>query len=331
MKFLLKFFPKLLILVLLTSCSYHPNCSNFNSDGAGWMGKLPNDTALTSLVIPGTHDSMALYDFALAKTAAAQEMSFYNQMLNGVRFFDLRLSRDPDGSLQIYHGIKRMYITFSDIVEMARSFLDANPSEFLIFMIKEEVFNIWGKGKGATIVDEIEKIIGENEDYFYLRTSILEDDDPFAIGNKSISIDKLRGKILILRNYVDSEEYDLTHGCYIRGARWWWFSREGGSSSISHYDSGPAGIDEKWEELSDYIDDRSTKPDINVLYLHSVAAYYDLYKGLPDIDRVCRVINPKLLEKLTTERESLRKKPLGIFMCDKVYPELIKAMYDLNF
>uniref|UniRef100_A0A8C5LRF7 Phosphatidylinositol specific phospholipase C X domain containing 3 n=1 Tax=Leptobrachium leishanense TaxID=445787 RepID=A0A8C5LRF7_9ANUR len=104
---------------------------------ADWMASLPNRihrVPLTSLAIPGSHDSFSFHidesspvgpeqpetvqNFVsvfgtvakklMRKWLATQTMNFTNQMEAGVRYFDLRIStkpRDPDNELYFAHGL----------------------------------------------------------------------------------------------------------------------------------------------------------------------------------------------------------------------------------
>ncbi|KAE8636414.1 hypothetical protein XENTR_v10002982 [Xenopus tropicalis] len=104
---------------------------------AEWMASLPeriHRVPLTSLAIPGSHDSFSFYideaspvgpeqpetvqNFVsvfgtvakklMRKWLATQTMNFTNQLEAGIRYFDLRIStkpRDPDNELYFAHGL----------------------------------------------------------------------------------------------------------------------------------------------------------------------------------------------------------------------------------
>ncbi|XDV40860.1 hypothetical protein PO909_009859, partial [Leuciscus waleckii] len=55
----------------------------------GWMETLDNETLISTLTIPGSHDAMALYGGPLAK---CQAWSLEDQLKAGIRYFDLRVS-----------------------------------------------------------------------------------------------------------------------------------------------------------------------------------------------------------------------------------------------
>lgn len=66
-----------------------------------WMGAVSDDTWLSGMTVPGTHDSCARSNVPFVRT---QYLSIMQQLALGIRFFDLRLRRHDDGKLYCYHG-----------------------------------------------------------------------------------------------------------------------------------------------------------------------------------------------------------------------------------
>lgn len=67
-----------------------------------WMGRIPDDSPLNLLSIPGTHDSCARSKLIYVQT---QTQSVTEQLSAGVRALDLRLRRQrSSGQLFCYHG-----------------------------------------------------------------------------------------------------------------------------------------------------------------------------------------------------------------------------------
>ena len=312
----------LYLLFFILSCQWNPNQDIVDVDSSTWMNKLDDRVTLTSLAIPGSHDTCAIYDFLIATTSAAQDIPLYEQLDRGVRFLDIRISKQKDGTLGIYHGIKYMYIDFEDVVNICIDFLKNNPSEFILMMVKEEVFRSSGSGKSFT--DDLYKIISENASY-WANPKEWEEHKSYPYPN---DISYLRGKILLFRDYTESSLGTTPSINIYNGNRYYW-ERKGDSAAV------PSGniktIEDKWQQVNDYIDNRSIKNDDGKLYLHSVAAYNSLTFELPNIDNVAKSINPRLIKKLKEENLLLTKKPLGILMCDKVNPSLITSIYSLNF
>lgn len=109
--------------------------ANWYSD-QDWMGKLRNDTRLSQLSIPGTHDSAAQGGGILAQ---AQGMGLLDQLIAGIRMWDIRLA-GPSGSgdcskqltLYTYHGSTCQEDTVEDVVNAAVVFLDKHPTETVL-------------------------------------------------------------------------------------------------------------------------------------------------------------------------------------------------------
>src|SRR5262249_15896558 len=69
----------------------------------GWMGWLANNAPLSTLTLPGTHDSGA--SRAGGDPTLTQSMTLSAQLMAGIRAWDIRLDKAPDGKLRIAHGI----------------------------------------------------------------------------------------------------------------------------------------------------------------------------------------------------------------------------------
>lgn len=110
-----------------------------------WMKGLDDDVHITELSIPGTHDSGAdrahcLQDSGcseLVHFASTQTYPIKDQLQMGVRFFDVRLAYEH-GDLRFHHGDFYLHQNLADAIEAARDFMAQNPSEFVIFLIKQE-------------------------------------------------------------------------------------------------------------------------------------------------------------------------------------------------
>ena len=113
-----------------------------------WMREMPDNTKLFSLLLPGSHDSgtytlgrkldipFARIVYAVAQT---QSISIHEQLLHGVRALDIRLYNDVGrDDLYVYHGIVSCDITFSDVMYDVRYFLEKNPYETVVMVIKDE-------------------------------------------------------------------------------------------------------------------------------------------------------------------------------------------------
>ncbi|RMZ88561.1 hypothetical protein DV736_g4214, partial [Chaetothyriales sp. CBS 134916] len=120
-------------------------------DLAKWQAKIPNDTPLGALSIPGTHNSPTC--FTAPPSVRCQAVSPVEQLQKGVRFFDLRLQApepyDPKSDrLLLVHSVFPISLLapkyFRDLYNEILKFLSDNPSETLIVSLKRE-----GTGNGT--------------------------------------------------------------------------------------------------------------------------------------------------------------------------------------
>ncbi len=119
-------------------------------DSANWMGRLADDTPITAISIPGTHDSatfgvvgMDLPDISRCQNTDAD---FARQLNDGIRFFDLRVGSDG----KLHHGYVICFdswpnaITIGEVFDRIVGFLDSHPTETAIVLIKQEYGNSTG-------------------------------------------------------------------------------------------------------------------------------------------------------------------------------------------
>jgi 1-phosphatidylinositol phosphodiesterase len=111
-----------------------------------WMSELDDDLNITRMAIPGTHDSGA---YALVNTplTRAQDISIKEQMDIGVRALDVRCAREVLGTdYEVFHGPIPQRVRLEDVFGDIDDFLNNNPGEFIILMLKQE----WFKGENLS-------------------------------------------------------------------------------------------------------------------------------------------------------------------------------------
>ncbi|KAK5116958.1 hypothetical protein LTR62_006679 [Meristemomyces frigidus] len=103
--------------------------------GEIWMSKLDDDIKLSSLTIPGTHDSAAFTTpWPFIQT---QKMTIMEQLNAGIRYFDLRCGLRDD-VLVMVHGAALLGHTLSMVLDAMYLWLLSHPSEALIVQIKQD-------------------------------------------------------------------------------------------------------------------------------------------------------------------------------------------------
>ena len=163
------------------------------SGSADWMAKRPDEMLLSEMVIPGTHDSATQF-VQLAFFSKCQALSIGEQLDAGFRYLDIRLGIDNEtGALQLMHGFTRCKtgvfsktLLLNDVLDACYGFLDAHPTETVIFAVKQEHGNE-SVGEFETRLDAI----------------IREDESRWLLSDTLPALGQARGKLVLLRRYED--------------------------------------------------------------------------------------------------------------------------------
>jgi 1-phosphatidylinositol phosphodiesterase len=99
-----------------------------------WMARLPGDTPLRTLTIPGTHNSAAP---AGGLWVACQNTGVAQQLNSGIRYLDVRCRVTGD-AFAIHHGAYYQNQMFGDVLIACRDFLAAHPTETVLMRVKQE-------------------------------------------------------------------------------------------------------------------------------------------------------------------------------------------------
>jgi len=146
-----------------------------------WMKRLPQNALLSSLSIPGTHDSGALHNGLSFGFARCQTLTLKEQLDSGIRFLDIRCRHQRD-RFQIYHGVIKQRISFAQVIRVCEEFLDENPTEILLMSIKEESTS--------------EEITRDFQATFIAEIAPFR--DRWFIANVNPSVDDVRGRIVLI-------------------------------------------------------------------------------------------------------------------------------------
>ncbi|ROW09406.1 hypothetical protein VMCG_02403 [Cytospora schulzeri] len=131
--------------------SYHNYTSSFSFDldkpvHPNWMSRIPDHINLTSLSIPGTHDTET-YDLVDNPVYQTQNHNLKAQLSAGLRYFDIRGrilinvtagGEDGDPVIGIFHGGVFTGYTFEDVLLTLFEFLEEYPSEGIVMRLKQE-------------------------------------------------------------------------------------------------------------------------------------------------------------------------------------------------
>lgn len=203
---------------------------------SSWMRDIPDNARVTTLSIPGTHDSCSIDGpLGFGKT---QNLDLADQLNAGIRFLDIRLAHYQD-NLFAHHNAVHMEKSYADILDICSSFLEKYPAEAILMSVKEEDRFDSALGRfapseafGKFRRDPVNWVIRSNsfEEAFKARTwQHIEDPSLFynfpapVPGGDSVATDRVftpettlgevRGKIILLRRFEATREVgsDLTH------------------------------------------------------------------------------------------------------------------------
>ena len=158
-----------------------------------WMHRLPDDAYVSTLSIPGSHDSgtgngfpgvtTSIYGPFGDKYARTQDRNFEEQWNLGIRAFDLRPAV-ADGYINVNHGIMPTKLRFDNAIYFLRDKLIENPSEFVVIHLLH-----------ASAGDDNSSAYGER-----LLELLSRDDlkDFFIEFKSTLTVKEMRGKILLL-------------------------------------------------------------------------------------------------------------------------------------
>ncbi|KZL72989.1 1-phosphatidylinositol phosphodiesterase [Colletotrichum tofieldiae] len=163
------------------------------ADHAEWMRGIPDDVNLTSLSIPGTHDTMT-YDLD-NRVFQCQNHNLSAQLHAGMRYLDIR-GRLVNDTIGIYHASMPTGYSYTDVLLTVFGFLDDHPSETVVMRLKEE-----GRPLG------VNTMTFEDAFNFYLHNSTATSPGAQAHFRKHNprkpypTLGALRGKIFLLQNF----------------------------------------------------------------------------------------------------------------------------------
>jgi hypothetical protein len=172
--------------------------ADYSPSGKNWMKNLDDDLLITQITIPGTHDSAADHDHCYESVSCkdnhlmvvCQTSNIQDQMEMGIRFFDVRLAYDQhdDRAFEFHHGPYDLKQSLYDAIKWATDFLEENPSEFLVWLIKQE----------HTSADA---------DAFWrdLSSELADRSIEFYSKKKILTVGEARGKVIIMARNKSSE------------------------------------------------------------------------------------------------------------------------------
>ena len=183
------------------------------ADGSeNWMSQLDDSLRLNEIAIPGTHDSGTQY-VQLAYFSKCQASDIAAQLADGYRYLDIRLGaaegKDGAQTLFFYHGFCRCRtgflpwaapLTLADALEDCYAFLTQNPTETILFIVKQE------QGSDTVLLQTL------------LDEAVRKEPDKWLFTDSLPTLGEARGKLVLLRRYDDAAGLGIRAGLYLNWA-----------------------------------------------------------------------------------------------------------------
>ena len=139
-----------------------------------WMSDMPDRTQLSDLLIPGTHDSAAGPQSANG-WSQCHDWKINDQLGNGVRYFDLRLSNCKDGidqhlggdALCLWHGPDFLDLSLDYVAWDMYNFLRAHPREVIFVKLTANKGEFHTVGGDAEFRRKVEKYFTGHHEWWY--------------------------------------------------------------------------------------------------------------------------------------------------------------------
>lgn len=276
----------LLILTVLTFLVFIP-AGEIHADTSSplsrtWMSEIPDNTLLSDISIPGTHNSAANF-VQLGYFTKCQWDSVSSQLKEGYRLLDIRLGI-YDEELVLVHDVflcRERFdlwsspLTCRSVIDTCLTFLEENPSETILFIAKRD-----SADSVADVQTLLDALISENEEKWLLT-------------DRMPAIKEARGKIVLLRRYNDEASLGKRSGLDLS------WKDQGASPSSGTYaevnkadsfsffvqDRYTLNVSEKWSAFTQTLDmDTHFKNPLILNYLSSTGPsnhghpYYYAYR-----------------------------------------------------
>jgi len=279
-----------------------------------WMSKVPDAQSLSRMTIPGTHETMALYE-NLPGTAKCQTNTLSEQLNYGIRCLDIR-GRHLNNALPIHHGVVYQRANFSDVLDTATSFLSNNPTETIVMLLKEEYT---ASGNTRSYEDTVKSYLTKYPaKYFY---------KGWKPCTKIPTLGEARGKIVLVRRFpgkigISATPWpDNANGVVNAGSLFRIQDLYKLNYNVLNPDNSE-NFDKKWSATYEGLLQASENTEGKYFHLtYSSGAIY--YLGVPSIPEFAYDMNPRVNGFFNRYSYGC----FGAVMMDFVTPELIAKVY----
>lgn len=307
-----------------------------------WMQEVADDTPVTALSIPGTHDAGCIS--GVLSLGQTQSLGIDDQLDAGIRFLDIRLAHYQD-DLFVHHDVVFTDKSYTDVLITCSKFLHKYPSETILMSIMEEsrldgwlgalapseVLGSLYRGRIAmgkkntccfaqAVKDKTWEAVGDAPLFynFAARPPGDEATPTVAAFTSETTLGDVRGKIVLLRRFegCDDVGFDLTY----------WPENQTFASATSpfyHVQDRYLGLtdDDKYDVIVAHLED-AKQGNPKDLYITFCSAVDLTARGY------AKTINPRLNDYLATSPSGR----VGIIVMDYFEdpPELVFHIIDMN-
>ena len=287
-----------------------------------WMKSIPDEKKITAINMPGTHDSACRFvDFGFI--SQTQTLSVTQQLEAGVRYFDFRFKLISETFLANHSicycrkkkGFLNEVLTCDDIVKECLDFLSENPTETILFQLKEA-----------------ESHTGDEFYNVFYKKYIEKTPEKWFTENRIPAMGEARGKIILLRAVsVDKQQFtdensgiDFTSYPYVGSFNvddW----RRGELKKLDGTPYGAMLVQDsykserkyKWQTVSGFLESSLSEDEFNICYTSCTRIF------VPRIN--VKYINKQILSY------NFKRKYYGIIATDFIDADISEKIIMTNF
>lgn len=294
---------------------FHQSHSHFAllSDAAlnEWQTRLKDETSLSAISIPGTHNSPTCY--RALPSVRCQAVGIRIQLNNGIRFFDIRCQVENNGELTLVHGLFPIALGLQAkklhrVLDETYHFLDEHPHETVIVSLKREG---WGGATDETFAKHLrEKYIEPHKDRWWLDNTHVP------------KLGDVRGKCILFRRFKSGDDWKVG----INAEDWIYNSADtltpGGTCRVQDFCEVMElqTIDKKIGYVKEHLERAATHMEEKPLYLNFLSAT-NFWKVGCWPERVAEKVNIEMRRHLAMNHIAVRGSgdgATGVVVCDFV-------------
>ena len=290
---------------------------------SSWMSSVDGNLKLNEINIPGTHDSATQY-VQLALFSKCQCLNIKEQLDAGFRYLDIRLAVDNE-KLKLVHGFTSCKtddypwnenLCIDTVLSQCYDFLKENPSETVLFVVKQENKDDDTK-KFQNI---IENCIKDNPEMWFL-------------DNEIPTLYEARGKIVLFRRYEDEAQlqdksgiklkWEDQRGSEIKDLPYEKYELKVGDGSLFVQDRFEYGLADKQNAFEKSLEDAETVANKNDVFINFASTKGSLPVGHPYF--FAKKMNERFLQS------ELEDKYFGWLIFDYATSAVASKVIETNF